>query len=626
MGILDKSTNICISKYLNGESVDQLGAFPFGAKLSFMIEVPFFHGSYSAVIRIEKDGEEYRDIPFAYEDKQSCRVYSLALDTGELCEGEKDGLFFYEFLILCKDRTYFTNTENNCDFSITEQNGGRYTLLIYREGFDTPRWFSSRIMYQIFPDRFARGGNYPLRSDALLNEDWYNGIPQYAAAVGEHLDNNMFFGGTLKGIEDKLDYLKSLGVGIIYLNPIFEAYSNHKYDTGDYEKVDDMFGGDEAFKSLISAAEEKGIKIILDGVFNHTGDNSKYFNRYGKYGSFGAIQGEDSPYRKWFFIRDDGSYESWWNIDILPKLNHRNPDTRDYFVGEGGIIEKYIKEGTGGWRLDVADELNDDVLFRLRDIAKKTDPDAVIIGEVWENAAEKISYGHRRPYLRGGMLDSVMNYPFKNGVIDYLLSGDAGILYDVLVRIYATYPKCVSDCLMNILGTHDTVRILNVLAEDSGDGIPNCELAHRRLNEEQRALGKSRLKIAAVLQYTVYGIPSVYYGDEAGLEGYHDPFCRYPFPWGREDEELLAFYRMLGKIREEKVFDRGEFIPLVAKGSLLSYMRRKEGEEIIVVANGADEYHSISIKGRATELLTGEKVGCDVSVAPYSVAIYKLEK
>ncbi len=603
-----------IKKSVNGKDASAQGAFSVGDIISFTVEVPRKLGASAVVLRIRRDGENDTDHPLSFENTaEGIDVYSVTLDTKVLCGYADDGLFFYEFLFLRGMDTLFTSTYNQVDFTLERHSENRFALIVYEKGYTTPDWFGGRIMYHIFVDRFAKGeGETEARDDVIINEDWENGTPQYAKRNGERLANNMFFGGNLWGVTEKLDYLKSLGVGVIYLSPIFKAYSNHKYDTGDYMQVDGMFGGDAAFKDLIEKAKEKDIRIILDGVFNHTGDNSLYFDRYGEYGKVGAYTNEQSEYRKWYrFKKYPKEYETWWGIDILPKLNHEIPECRKYFVGEGGVCQKYVKEGIGGWRLDVADELPNEFLDELRKTVHKASEDQpIIIGEVWENAALKEAYGKRRRYFLGRQLDSVMNYPLRNGILGYLSECDAEFLGDILKEIYATYPKQACDCLMNLLGTHDTERILTVLGEGNEKEFcdDNDVFAKKRLTQAQYKRGVALLKIASAIQYTVYGVPSVFYGDEAGLEGYHDPFCRRTYPWGKENKELLAHYRLLGKIRNEHpVFTDGDFVLELAEGGTLAYSRVGRGERIRIIANMDDCDISYPVSENATDLLSTER-------------------
>ena len=618
-----------VKKRINGKDVSVRSSFECGESLEFIAEVPRSLGASAVVLRICRDGECDRDLPFSFTDSDAVRdIYTLRIDTEALCEGEESGVFFYEILFLRGLHTLFTTTRNNVDFELGSRSASRFTMLIYRKGMKTPEWFHGRTMYQIFVDRFNIGTRRTEpRSDVIMNDDWYGGVPQYAEIQGENVANNMFFGGTLWGVVEKLGYLKDMGVGVIYLNPIFRAYSNHKYDTGDYLEVDSMFGGNEALEELIKRADELDIKLILDGVFNHTGDNSRYFDKYGEYGGVGAYSDTESPYREWFrFGKSREDYESWWGIKILPRLDHRNESCRRFFTSKDGVGAEYIKKGVAGWRLDVADELSDEFLDEFADSVKNASSnDAVIIGEVWENAATKVAYGKRRRYLRGGQLDSVMNYPLREGILNFVIKKDAVALSDVLKSIYSLYPKTVCDSLMNILGTHDTERVLTVLGKQSAgvsDG-KGSELVAKRLDPAQRERAIRALKLAATLQFTVYGVPSVYYGDEAGMEGYRDPFCRLPYPWGREERELVEHYRALGRLREDNrdVLAEGDFSVSHAKGGLIVYRRESESGEICVIANAGGRAAGYELEGEWLDLLCGERYSG--KIAPQSAKILR---
>ena len=613
--IQSDNTKPVIIKTVDGEDVSRRSAFPSDKKIIFTVKAPRRLGASAVVLRLESECSRTKDIPLEFiSNDLGCDIYSLELSLAEQ-ELLRDGaLLRYEFLFLRGMDTLFTDTINNVDFELSERGGAKFRMLLYDGAFETPDWFKGRIMYHIFVDRFFKGeGAVSEREDAVIEQDWDGGIPQYPEQNGDRYSNNVFFGGNLWGVIEKLDYLSSLNVGVIYLSPIFKAYSNHKYDTGNYLEIDGMFGGDEAFDKLVSEADKRGIKIVLDGVFNHTGDDSLYFDRYGKYGNTGAYTNPESPFRDWYRFKNyPEEYESWWGIDILPKLNHANDTCRDFFIGDQGVVRKYLERGIGGWRLDVADELSNDFLHTLRATAKNANEQALIIGEVWENAADKTSYGVRKRYFDGAQLDSVMNYPLKNAIIDFLRYRDAEILGDTLTELYSMYPPCVCHCLMNILGTHDTERILTVLGvvcDDtlSGDLVPNAELAVRRMNKEQRAQAESLLKMAAVIQYTVFGVPSLYYGDEVGMEGYHDPFCRMPFPWGRESVDILEFYKRLGKIRaSEGAFSDGDFEIIELSGGFIAYTRGR-GSEAVTVAVNRGKYDVLFLKsGEYTELITGD--------------------
>ena len=354
-----------ITKKLNGANVSHRGAFASNEKIDITVEVPRRLGASAVVLRINKDGYSDKDLPLSFKKTDAITdEYYLQLELSELCGEEGSGLFYYEFLFLRGFDTLFTNSKNNVDFSLGSVSQKRFLLLVHQSEFKTPEWFHGKIMYHIFVDRFSKGSKaVKVRDDVIINEDWENGVPQYPKKNGDAFSNNMFFGGTLWGVAEKLDYLKSLGVGVIYLSPIFKAYSNHKYDTGNYLEIDEMFGGEEAFENLIEKANKAGIKIMLDGVFNHTGNDSLYFDMYNKYGNEGAYINPKSPYREWYnFKKYPKDYETWWGIKILPKLNHKNKSCRSFFTAPGGVGEKYVKKGIGGWRLDVVDELPNEFL------------------------------------------------------------------------------------------------------------------------------------------------------------------------------------------------------------------------------------------------------------------------
>ena len=390
-----------------------------------------------------------------------------------------------------------------------------------------------------------------------------------------------------------------------------------------------MFGGEQAFAHLLTKARQKGMRVILDGVFNHTGDDSRYFNRYGKYKELGAYQSPTSPYADWYSFRSyPDEYDSWWGIPILPRLNHTKESCRKYFTGEQGIARKYVKMGIGGWRLDVADELSNEFLDEFRAAVKdESDGECVVIGEVWENAADKIAYSKRRRYLSGKQLDSVMNYPVRNGILDFVRYRDAEGLYHVLTELYSSYPEEVCHALMNLVGTHDTERIMTMLGSSEEDlDKSNDGLAAYRLSAEKRAEAMNLVKIAAALQYTVFGIPSLYYGDELGLEGARDPFCRMTMPWHDVDDpvraELLAYYQKLGELRTtHPALDGGSFEFLYHDESCIAFARRAGGREIVVAASRHEQTVTLPIKGEFEDLLCGTRGSGALRIEPDSVLI-----
>ena len=615
---------IKIKKTAKGKDASRRGAFASNERLNIGLEITRKFGITKVFLCVENDNDgAYSEIEIPVEDVSgSTDFYAATLDFKELCP-EGDGLFFWKIRLQVGNRCFYSHSINNVDYCFSDLDSTKpFRLLVYNKAFSTPDWAKKGIMYQIFVDRFNKGSvKVPVRKDCKINDDWYDGIPEFAAKNGEPLDNNMFFGGTLWGVIEKLDYLKELGVNILYFCPIFKAFSNHKYDTGDYETVDEMFGGDVAFSALVKEAKKRDMRIVLDGVFNHTGDDSKYFNRYGKYKSVGAYQSQKSKYFDWYkFEEFPDKYEAWWGIEILPRLMGDNPKVQDYFLSEKGIVRKWIKEGIDGWRLDVADELSESFLEGLSRAAKQEKKDALVIGEVWENAADKVSYGKRRKYFRGKQLDSVMNYPVKYAIIDFIKDKNADEFYNSVTDIYSSYPQFCSDVLMNLVGSHDTERILTVLGGDSPEGKTNAELSTKKMTPEQLVEGVKRLKVASVLQFTLPGMPMIYYGDEAGLEGYHDPFCRKPYPWGRENKELLGHYTKLCHIkREEESLHSSPLEFVCHKDGLVAYKRGK----LLILVNAADEEKTYDIKGKYTELIQGKPEKDIVVLAPMSAKVLK---
>lgn len=621
-----ESSTVTLRRFAGNEDRTRFGAFAHGEVLRFEVTLPRAFGASGVVLRLAADGNEACDRPFAFRSTDGLtEIYETELDTAALCPCT-GGLFYYELLFLRGADTQFSDSIDNLHFTLSPTSATRFRLLIHARDLKIPSWLGTCTMYHIFVDRFKRDKNAPpLKAGARLEPDWKNGVPEYPEYPGAPLENRTFFGGTLDGITEELDRLRAMGFDALYLSPIFDARSNHRYDTGDYETVDPALGGDKAFDRLIAAAHARGMHVLLDGVFNHTGDDSRYFNRYGTYPDIGAYQSPDSPYADWYRFRNfPNEYECWWGIPILPRLNHENADLRRYFTGDGGIVARWLERGADGWRLDVADELSDTFLDSLTETAKRTaNGQAAIIGEVWENAADKISYGKRRRYLQGGQLDSVMNYPFRNAVLDLLVRRDAAAFVGTLTELYASYPRAVSDSLMNLLGTHDTVRILTALGDPSeGEGRSNEQLSHAHLSPNARSRAVSLLKIASLLQYTVFGFPSVYYGDEAGLEGYRDPFCRRPYPWGQEDGELLAHYRMLGRLRAtHKSLHGGDFRFLFSSDKAFLYERAKGTDRLRVALNVGDCPIAIPIDGNWFDLLSSRAVRRDLTLSPMTAAL-----
>lgn len=497
------------------------------------------------------------------------------------------GLYFYSFRYTSDCGEFFvTAFENNIGHVSGE--GKWWQLTCYDKDFTTPDWLKGGIIYQIFPDRFYSSGKQKagVPDDRYLTDN-LSKQPEYRQNNGACSLGNDYYGGDLAGVSEKLDYLSSLGITCIYLNPIFEAHSNHRYNTADYKKIDPLLGDENDLQELCNKASGLGISVILDGVFSHTGDDSIYFNKYGRYDSIGAYNNPDSPYRGWYKFDDSPiGYESWWGVPSLPEVIEENPEFDSFITGENGIIRRWMKKGIRGWRLDVADELPDSILDNIRKALKAENSDALLLGEVWEDASNKVSYGQRRRYLLGAQLDSVMNYPFAEAIISFVKGGDGFVFMDKIMTVLENYPKQVTDVLMNHLGTHDTARLLTVLGKDGQSPRTRAEQAASQLDPSEYLKGIKRLKLAALIQYTLPGVPSLFYGDEAGLEGWGDPFCRGYYPWGSEDRELLDFYKLLGKFRRENsVFMDGEFEPLIGGLGIIAYIRKSKSEKLLIAVN-----------------------------------------
>ena len=507
-----------------------------------------------------------------------------------------------------------------------------WQLTVYDRDFKAVDWLKGGLIYQIFPDRFYNSGikkeNVP--ADRVLRKDW-GGEPNWRPTKEGRVLNNDYFGGDLEGIRQKLPYLQSLGVTCLYLNPIFEAQSNHRYDTGDYEKIDPILGKEDDLRRLCADAKQYGIAVILDGVFSHTGDDSRYFNKYGRYDSLGAFQSKNSPYYQWYKFQSwPKKYTAWWGIDILPEVQEETQSFIDYIAGENGVAAKWLRCGISGWRLDVADELPDAFLDAFRKRVKLENPQALILGEVWEDASNKYSYGERRRYLQGKQLDSVMNYPFADAVLSFIRTGVAEGFSDSILLILENYPKCVTDILMNHIGTHDTMRAITALAGESCEGRDRVWQSKHKLNKAQYKKGVQLLKLAAVLQYTLPGVPSLYYGDEAGMEGYKDPFNRGCYPWGHENEDLLAFYRALGQTRRDcACLKDGSFFTVSEMLSCLAFERENEQDAILVIINRNEHpinYHLPARWQYKSCVFGNQQVNDCVSLEALDAVILKKEK
>lgn len=531
------------------------------------------------------------------------------------------GIYYYRFEMRNRDGVWYYGRGENGE-SVCGENLPEWQLTVYKSTYKTPDFAKGNIIYHIFVDRFNRADGVKTKRKYLLHES-FSESPEVVSADGKYYADD-FFGGNFNGIREKLDYLEELGVGIIYLSPIFKAFSNHRYDTGDYLKVDELLGTEDDFKKLLDAAHEKGMKIILDGVFNHSGADSLYFNKFGTYDSLGAYQSKSSPYYDWYFFKKfPDEYACWWGCDNVPDLNKSNKDYRALVFGKNGVVEKWQKLGADGWRLDVVDELPIDFVNLLIKKIKSVNKDALVIGEVWEDASTKVSYGELRPYLLGDQLDGTMNYPFMNAIIAYVRDGDEKFFKDTVQSILENYPKETVYCLMNSLGTHDTVRIINALSDVRAHGWSKTHKLGYKLPDSEYEKAKKKLYLASVLQFTLPGIPSIFYGDEAGLQGFDDPINRRPYPWGSEDKEILAHYKKLGRIRRENraVFSGG--FNMRDENGLVAYERAGGDDEILIAVNAGAYDKTLFINNEYTNLYNNKEYKDVVDVPGGSFVILK---
>ncbi len=530
---------------------------------------------------------------------------------GTLSVPEEPDLLWYGFRFTRRDGSSVCFGRNGYCHEADLQ---RWQLTVYDGKSKTPQWFGAGITYQIFPDRFCRSripDPTDMVGDRIVHTDWSD-APFYRPEANGEVTNRDFFGGDLPGIISKLDYLQSLGVTTLYLNPIFESASNHRYDTADYRAIDPMLGTEDDFRRLCAEAAKRGIHVMLDGVFNHTGSNSRYFNAKDFYPQLGAAQSPMSLYSPWYhFHHWPDSYESWWGIHTLPAVNEHDPSYREFIItGEDSVVRHWLRCGAAAWRLDVADELPDDFIADIRRVMTEEKPDSFLLGEVWEDGSNKIAYSQRRRYLLGSETHGLMNYPFRNAALDWLRGGDAANFKETMETLRENYPPAAYYSAMNSLSTHDTPRILTLLGamqppEDKDDR------AAYRLSPAERFLALQRLKLAAALLYSFPGSPTIYYGDEVGMEGFEDPFNRGTYPWGQENQKLLRYYRTLGDLRTtRRSLQWGDIAYLYAQdGGLV--LSRQYGDEVTVTAlNASTEPLELTLPWEsdlATDALTSQQ-------------------
>ena len=575
----------------NLELRNPFGAVSIGTKVRIRLWTSKKCSAYINLINFYNNQIEIQMKEIGWNSLVNNWVYETEVDTLN-----NIGLIYYYFRVnyYGRDIIYGNNIESLGGVGQVYFNEPvSYQITIYSKQ-EVPSWYREGIIYQIFVDRFFNGEDEGKvlnpKKNTFIYGNW-DDSPMYIKDMNGNIVRWDFYGGNLLGVKKKLEYIKSLGVSVIYFNPIFDSPSCHKYDTGDYEKIDPMFGDEEIFKDLCSEAEKLGMRIILDGVFSHTGSDSKYFNKFGNYDSLGAYQSLHSPYYRWYRFNDyPNLYETWWGFSNMPNVDELNPSYLDYIIrNDNSVIEKWLKLGAGGWRLDVADELPDEFIKILKKKLKEVKKDGVLIGEVWEDASNKVSYNRKREYLFGNELDSVTNYPLRQIILD-LVRNYIGSKYFIkkYLSLKENYPKEYFYSTMNMLGNHDTERVLTMLNN-------NVNL----------------LKEAVVIQMTLPGVPLIYYGDEAGLTGGKDPSNRKSYPWGKENNDILGFYRKISAIRvSEEALRNGEIEFLEFNNGILAYERTLNKDKIIIAVNIMEKEENIlinNVNGKILDLLDEDK-------------------
>lgn len=546
------------------------GAVRAGTSVTFTLLVPHSFGCTTPYILFGRDGDTPSLFPLVRQASQGdCDVFSITLAP------EQAGLYSYYFDLYTDYRKLFCGA--GCEAYITTGQGPLWQLTVYEADFTTPHHMRGGILYQIFPDRFCEGvPNKPMPFPDRVYRENKLGEPYFWPNEQGGQLNRDYYGGDLVGIVLKLPYLAEMGVTSLYLNPIFEAHSNHRYNTADYLNVDPLLGTNDDFTALCEAAKPYGIGVIVDGVFSHTGSDSVYFNREGRYGAGGAYHDKHSPYRRWYDFSPNYrcGYRSWWGFETLPEVNENDACYRSFICGENGVIDTWMRRGAAGFRLDVADELPDDFIEDIRSAVKRHGDDKYLLGEVWEDATTKWSYGCRRTYLLGKGLDAVMNYPFRSAVLDFCRGAAAQDAAESLVRICENYPAPALHTLMNFLSTHDTIRAITALVGENGEGKDRYWQSGRKLTPEAYEHGIALLRLAYAMIYTLPGIPSVFYGDEIALQGYKDPFNRGFFDWNSAETRVRPVLCALAKQRRGcAAFREGVLTITHADGGILCYER-----------------------------------------------------
>jgi len=636
------------------------GAVPAGTPVTLRFRT--FHNDVNRVrarvFNPNTNSQSFADLTLAASDV-SCYQPGLEAETCDYwattLTNTSPNNYWYRFTITDGTKTvYYADNTAALDGGLGSTSDSlvdySYALMAYDPTFSSPGWAQNAVVYQIFPDRFRSGrsnndpksgdiryddpvlklnwGTLPegyCRSyvDAATNCIWrFGNPPPWGVGLPETPRGRDYYGGDLRGVDQNLEYLKSLGVNTLYFNPIFDAGSNHSYDTQDYYKIDPYFGTQKDWENLVKHANQLNIRIVLDGVFNHMSSDSAFFDRYHHYATVGACESLTSPYRNWFTFHDvaagsgtcvgtnganSATYDGWFGFDSIPVLNKSNPAVQAYFLTSANSVSKnWLNKGAAGWRLDVMGDSSfpNGYWESFRSIVKATKSDSLIIGELWQKDSTLLRF------LRGDRADTTMNYRLRDAVIGFLIDqnfdskgfADSGRVIaptefaNRLSSIREDYPDAAYYSLMNLVGSHDTARILWLLTP--GD----FSRADKELNAANLAIGKRRVELASLVQFTLPGAPTIYYGDEVGLTGADDPDDRRTYPWadlgGVPDQAMFTHYQTLAALRRDHaVLTAGDLRILLADDSagVVAYGRKLPKQAALVVLNRSDQDQMVTI-------------------------------
>lgn len=608
--------------------INQVSSNPDGAVYQVLIKIPMSLGWIERVkfsIGNTKEKKIFQMFHVRNDDVFSYFEVQLGLPT--------QAIYHYYFSFEANGNFYYYKRINQTgNQSITKRECWKLSV-----NFNVPEWAQGATIYHIFVDRYRRGAKEPPKEmhNRKIHKSW-NEQP----VLGQDEDglwNVDFYGGDLKGIEETLGYLQKLGVDIIYLSPIVRSQSNHRYDTADYFEIDPYAGTDEGLKQLCDAAHKRGMKVILDAVFNHTGNDSKYFNEFGNYDTLGAYQSEKSEYYDFYKKHwEDGKikFAYWWEMKNLPECDAKSKKWRDYICGVGGVIDHWFSLGIDGLRLDVADELSDEFIEEIVIAAKRNKPDALIMGEVWKNPMRM-----NRGYLESGKgMHTVMNYLLVDALIRYIKYSDVDKLNNTLDEIFTEYPDDTIYSLMNFTSTHDISRAIEIFAANSsafqkfGEWGWNLQdesiewVKSHNLSSKQYKFGKNLLKTYMYILAFFPGTISIFYGDEVGLRGIGNLANRAPYPWGRRDKELLTFFRNILSIRKsEKFLKRANFRVIKVNSDQFIFERFDEENRILVAVSRTHKQTELELpeEYKEAKIILQKKDCSKTSLAPFGAIVFK---